>query len=148
MLGREGTESNGVGNDGIRCIRESYPVDPDIYSYGERQRANVSYVATGTEKENITWPWLQKGNTPRSERYQDLKGHQQPAMGQLLTHWKGGSSLSTRATETHPSVIKNPGVAVWWCSIGKSLTKDSWETLNLQNNSSVSVLFCFWRTHF
>lgn len=41
MLGREGTESNGVGNDGIRCIRESYPVDPDIYSYGERQRANT-----------------------------------------------------------------------------------------------------------
>lgn len=54
---------------------------------------------------------------------------------------------STTAAEMGSSIFRNIAVSVWSYSVGKHLTKDSWEPLNLQNNSPLSVLFCFYRSN-
>lgn len=54
---------------------------------------------------------------------------------------------STTAAETGSSIFRSIAVLVRSYSVGKHLTKDSWEPLNLQNNSPLSILFCLYRSN-
>lgn len=107
-----------------------------------------------TGKENITWSWLEKGDADRSCPKGPLSWLAGTAWTLLHTQLllpvhRTGTRLSpsTTAAETGSSIFRNIAVSVRSYSVGKHLTKDSWEPLNLQNNSPLSILFCLYRSN-